>query len=134
MIRMCILSSEPIIDERLAIPCQYRASILNRLDMHFPFIPDIICIELMFTEIFPSFLSFLSLSLFFSPFFLPFLSLSPSKNSLPRYIPAKFSAPTQSLTELQINFRIILSLLTAPRADECYYRYRAIIRILLRCL
>lgn len=76
MIRMCILSSEPIIDERLANPYQYRASILNRLDIHFPFIPDIICIELMFTEIFPSFLSFPSLSLFVllplvSPFFIP---------------------------------------------------------------
>lgn len=119
---MYILSSAPIIDERSLVSCQYRGSILNQLDMHFPFIPNTICIELMFTEVLP----FLSISLS--------LSLSPSKNSLPRYIQAKFSVPTQSLTELQINFRIILSLLTAPRADECYYRYRAIIRILFRCL
>lgn len=56
------------------------------------------------------------------------------ENSLPRYISAKFSAlRTHSLTELKINFKITLPAQRARVADECYYHYRAIIRILLRC-
>lgn len=53
-----------------------------------------------------------------------------------RYIPAKFSVlrERQALTELKINFKITLQLSRAHVADEYYYRYRAIIRILLRCL
>jgi len=101
--------------------------------MYFPFIWSHlrVVIYLIFTE----------LRLFFSKFIHVIFA-----GILAVIFPVKFSIPrTRSLNELTINFKITLlsprrgmgeraDARASERADECYYRYRAIIRILLRCL